>query len=344
MLAIRGNVIILVMKVAELGEFGLIDLLAKIVNDSRDKSVSWQQLLVGIGDDAAAWKTSSTVQLATVDSFIQDVHFSPAIFPWKEVGWKALAVNLSDIGAMGGAPRYALVSLSLPGETEVESITSVYRGMIKLAGEYGIAIIGGNVSRAPVIVIDITVIGEGSETVLTRSTASPGEQIAVTGHLGAATAGLQMLTQKLKFSPKDSQILKNAFWHPQPRVSEGQLLVKSGIKTAIDISDGLIADLKHICEMSKVGARIETERVPIEPVVKANFGSKALELALSGGEDYELLFTGSADTIKKVEKSAPRPITVIGEVTAEHAGEVVLIDNKGSSSPTRGGWDHFTPG
>ena len=149
------------MKVSELGEFGLIDLLAKMVGSTQDKQPApSQQPILGIGDDAAAWQGDTQIQLATVDSFIQDVHFSLNITPWQELGWKALAVNLSDIAAMGGAPRYALVSLALPGHTEVDDVAALYQGMAELAQQFGVAIVGGDTSRAPLVVINITIFGE----------------------------------------------------------------------------------------------------------------------------------------------------------------------------------------
>ena len=130
------------MKVSELGEFGLIDLLAKMVAGSRNKQhLSWQQLIIGMGDDAAAWGDAS-VHLATVDSLIQDVHFSLDITPWYELGWKSLAVNLSDIAAMGGVPRYALVSLALPGDINVDDVVVMYQGMLELAQQHEVALIG----------------------------------------------------------------------------------------------------------------------------------------------------------------------------------------------------------
>ena len=194
------------MKVSELGEFGLIDLLAKMVNASRDNQLaSWHQLIIGIGDDAAAWQGDASIQLATVDSFIQDVHFPSGIASWQELGWKAMAVNLSDIAAMGGIPRYALVSLALPDNTEVEDVTTLYTGMLELAQQFGVAIIGGDTSSAPLVIINITILGSSQKRrqhILTRSAAKPGEQVAVTGYLGAAAAGLEMLTKKLQFDPE----------------------------------------------------------------------------------------------------------------------------------------------
>jgi thiamine-monophosphate kinase len=325
------------MKVSELGEFGLIDLINKMVGGGQDK-----RLLVGIGDDAAAWQGDASIQLATVDSFIQDVHFPLSVASWKELGWKAIAVNLSDIAAMGGLPRYALVSLALPDDTEVDDITTLYTGMLELAQQFGVAIVGGDISRAPLVVITITALGSSREKqVLTRSTAEVGELVAVTGYLGAAAAGLEMLTKRLEFDPQTTACFRNAFLHPIPRIAEGQLLLEQGVKTAIDLSDGLISDLSQVCRASRVSARVEIEQVPVEPRVKAHFGERALELALSGGEDYELLFTGRAEVIDRVKRKAACPITVIGEILAGREG-VTVVDSQGKSvSLTRRGWEHF---
>ncbi len=329
------------MKLSELGEFGLIDLLAKTVGTSPNN-----QLLIGIGDDAAAWHGDASIQLATVDSLIQGVHFSLDIISWEELGWKALAVNLSDIAAMGGLPRYALVSLALPDSTEVEEVIALYKGIIELAKQFEVAIVGGDTSSAPLVTISITILGSTKSQdkhVLSRSAAKPGEKVAVTGYLGAAAAGAETLSKQLQFSPEATACLKEAFLRPYPRIAEGQLLVEQGVKTAIDISDGLISDLDHICKASQVSARIEVDRVPILPTVKTNFGDRALELALSGGEDYELLFTGSAQVVDKVRTATSRPVTVIGEVVADKIGAVTLVDSKGNPfNLTKVGWEHFT--
>jgi len=324
------------MKVSELGEFGLIDLLAKMAGGGQD-----ERLLIGIGDDAAAWKGDTSIQLATVDSFIQDVHFPSGIASWQELGWKAMAVNLSDIAAMGGVPRYALVSLALPDNTEVDDVTALYAGMIDLVQQYGVAIIGGDTSSAPIVAITITILGASpKKQLLTRSAARPGEIIAVTGFLGAAAAGLEMLKLKLQFDPPATARFKQAFLYPYPRIAEGQLLAEQGVKTAIDISDGLISDLSQICKASQVGARIEADRVPIEPMVKAEFGERALELALSGGEDYELLFTAGAEVINRVKRAASCPITPIGKIVAGKG--VTVVDSRGKPfNLGKRGWEHF---
>lgn len=334
------------MRVSELGEAGLINLIAGIVSSTREKEApSWRQLLLGIGDDAAAWYGDNSVQLATVDALRQGVHFTLETMGWPDLGWKALAVNLSDIAAMGGLPRYALVSLALPEQTEVESVVDLYKGITELARQFGVAIIGGDVDCAPLIDISITVIGNTrsrDQPVLTRSAAKVGDKVAVTGYLGGAAGGLEMLTKHLQFDSKATDSLRQAFLRPYPRVAEGQILVDKGVKAAIDISDGLIADLNHICRKSCVGARIEVDQVPVAAAVKANFGARALELALSGGEDYELLFTASGEIVKQVKDSTSCLITVIGEIIADGENGVSLVDGHGRPVRLIGaGWEHF---
>jgi thiamine-monophosphate kinase len=333
------------MKVSELGEFRLIELLTQIAGESQSKQTARrQQLLIGIGDDAAAWRSDAPINLATVDCLTQDVHFTLDTATWNELGWKALAAGLSDIAAMGGAPEYALVSLGLPDDTGVDDVADLYRGMIELGNQFGVAIIGGNISNAAIVFISTTVLGSAREQdkLLTRRSARAGDKIAVTGYLGAAAAGLEIFQKQIPLCPEADAALRKAFLRPYPRVAEGQLLAERGVKAAIDISDGLIADLGHLCQASQVGARIEVDRVPIHPVVKTVFGDRSLEMALSGGEDYELLFTASADVIDRVRASATCLITVIGEVIDDKTAGVFLIDREGRPYKTaRTGWQHF---
>jgi thiamine-monophosphate kinase len=324
------------MKVSELGEFGLIELLSGIV--------SWKEkpdnLLIGIGDDAAAWRSNGSTFLATTDTLVQGVHFTADI-PWRDLGWKAVAVNLSDIAAMGGTPQYALISLSLPGDTEVDDITQLYLGVAEAAGRFQTAIIGGNISSAPLIMINMTVLGQAQDGgILTRSAAVPGDLLAVTGYLGSSAAGMRMLTGHLEFDIETMDFLRNAHLRPQPRISEGQLLVVQGVRAAIDISDGLIADLRHLCESSRVGALIKADQIPIHPLVMAAFREKALPLAISGGEDYELLFTAGEKVLDNLRRSADFPISVIGVISR---GEGVILPGAGGKSLNldREGWDHF---
>ena len=332
------------MKVSQLGEFELIELLADIVDKTKNpQTASWQQLLIGIGDDAAAWQGDSSIQLATTDSMVQDIHFDMNTTSWEELGWKVISVNLSDIAAMGGIPKYALVSLALTGDLELDYVSSLYQGMAQVTDQFGVAIAGGNVSAASKVVITITIMGSiEAKSALTRSAAVPGDKIAVTGYLGLSAAGLRMLRQNLDLDTETARLLKRAHLQPLPRVKEGQMLLHQGVKAAIDISDGLIADLAHICKASQVSARIAAGLVPIHPALRANFKADCHQLALTGGEDYELLFTAPSHVIAQVKQNISCPITVIGEITEGTPGQVTLTDADGKSIAwQQTGWEHF---
>jgi len=327
------------MKVSELGEFGLIEMISKLIGvPGNDK------MILGIGDDTTARKMDAGIELATIDTLVENVHFTLDTITYEELGWKSLAVNVSDIAAMGGIPLYALISLGLPGNTDVDDIKKLYEGMLELAQLYDMTIAGGDVVKAPQLTLSVSVTGKIiGDAILTRSAAQPGDQIAVTGYLGTSAAGLKMLIEKLKFNDETTSVLRKAHQHPQPRVTEGQTLVENGVKSAIDLSDGLMSDLGHICRMSKVGANINVDKLPIHPVVKDNFTDNAIELALCGGEDYELLFTAKPDIIDKVRQTAKTPITPIGYITSAHADNVILFDAKGSTiNLEQEGWDHFS--
>jgi thiamine-monophosphate kinase len=334
------------MKISEIGQFGLIDVIAKMIEGSRDnRADSWRNLITGIGDDCAVWRGEAVNHLAKVDCQVQGIHFNLGMISWEDLGWKSLAVSLSDIAAMGGEPRYALISLGLPQDTEVENIISLYKGMLKLAKMTGTAVVGGNISGSPVIFVDVNVTGVAGNPrgkFLSRAAAKPGDLIAVTGWLGTAAAGLEMLTQKKDFTRTSRSCLQRAFTRPEPRLVEGQLFVEKGIKCCIDISDGLVADLGHICQNSGVGAIIHGEDLPIRDEVKRAFGKTSFKMALSGGEDYQLLFTASPVVFERVRKALVYPVTVIGEITAKNAGKVIVLDERGKKyTPEVGGWDHF---
>ncbi|MDD5095415.1 MAG: thiamine-phosphate kinase [Dehalococcoidia bacterium] len=333
------------MKVSELGEFGLIEMLARIIES--EGAGHHPDLLIGIGDDTAAWEGGNSIQLSTTDMLVQDVHFTLDRITGRDLGWKSLAVNISDIAAMGGIPTSAMISLGLPSDTETEKITELYQGMAQIARRFDMAIIGGNITQAPQLIISPSVIGKVAKNrMLTRSGAKPGDLIAVTGHLGASAAGLRMLKENLSLDSQVSSTLSEAHFRPVPRVAEGQALARGGVKAAIDISDGLIADLGHICEASKVEATIRLRDIPVHPAAKAAFGEKALELALSGGEDYELLFTAPSEVIRglRAEQAVPLHFSVIGEIKQGKPGKVNLINENGKQVRyKKGGWDHFNP-
>jgi thiamine-monophosphate kinase len=332
------------MKVSELGEFGLIDVLSEIVAAEDKPGEAWDSLIIGVGDDSAAWRSNADVQLATIDAMVQDVHFKLGMTTWEELGWKALAINLSDIAAMGGSPRYALVSLGLPGETDVQDIVLLYQGMLDLARQHEVAVIGGNISRCPLVTINIAVYGDARrpEDLLTRSGARPGDQVAVTGYLGTSAAGLEMLDKGLNLDAQTTASLRQAFLKPVPRVKEGLVLVDCGVRAGIDISDGLVSDLGHICKASRLGARVRLDLLPVARAVRTHFGTRTTELALAGGEDYELLFTAATPVIEAVKSAVDCPVTVVGEMVLDPDESVTILDRDGEVFDLpKAGWDHF---
>ncbi len=329
------------MKAEKTGEFALIDRIVAEIN--RVKPGEWQSVLAGPGDDAALIQLRGRYQIATTDCLIEGVHFERDFLDWESLGWKALATSLSDIAAMGGTPKYALVSLDQPASTDFDDIVKLYQGMLMLAKESGTVIAGGNISRASELGIHTTVIGvvDSPSKALLRSKAKIGDVIAVTGSLGAAAAGLRTPYRSLGIGHSDAEALQRAFWHPQPRLKVGQLLVKNGIKCAIDISDGFLADLGHILEASGVGARVEAERIPIHPSVVTIYGEEALQMALSGGEDYELLFTGKEAAVSKVAAEAGCNVTVIGKII-RGAEKLNVVNSHGRKMRIEStGWQHF---
>lgn len=334
------------MKVKGIGEFGLIEELKRLLPSPP------QQLVLGVGDDAAIWRTRSRMQIATTDTLVQNVHFKANKATWYEVGWKAIAVNLSDIAAMGGIPRYALITIGLPPDASVEDVLEMYRGMVQIATRFETTLAGGDTVSSPastfvtVAVIGDTLAGPGDGSYLTRSSCKPKDLICVTGTLGASAAGLHMLLSDLALPTENAEVLRAAHLHPVPRVREGQVLVASGVKAAMDISDGLVGDLEKMCAASGVGARLWEDKIPVHPLVSQHFPGGALDMALYGGEDYELLFAAPVDVVDRVARELNRlrvtPCTVVGEATSENAGRVVLVAKDGSERPTaKGGYDHF---
>ncbi len=328
------------MNVAEIGEFGLIKLLAEMVGKEAPPD---KDLILSMGDDTAAWKSRGLIQLATTDTLVQNVHFDLKYTDWQELGHKAIAVSLSDIAAMGGIPQYALVALSLPRETLVENVTGLYRGMIQIASRYNVQIIGGNITSAGEVVINVSLTGYlNDKNPMLRSGAEPGDQIAITGHTGLSAAGAAMLKHDMKIEGDSAALFRKAQLQPEPRVSEGQLLQKRGVKAAIDISDGLLADLRHICTASNVSARIRTELIPIHPFLKKHFPEQTLDFALAGGEDYELLFCADAKKMAAIKQELVHPLNIIGEIGLFPPGKVEVLDEDNNDLMLNfAGWEHF---
>lgn len=305
-----------------IGEFGLIE---RIAQKTR---VDKKRVILGIGDDGAVIKSRPGCwQVLTCDMLIEGVHFHPAAAPFQ-IGWKALAVNLSDLAAMGARPVAALISAALPAKTKIDFCDELYRGIRVLAGKFQVNIVGGNVSLSPgKLIVDIFLLGEVNTRHLTRRNgAMIGDKILVTGTLGSAAAGLEILKSKKKIeSHYKSRLLKKQF-EPQPRLKEAEYLVRNfKVNAMIDLSDGLIGDLKHILKSSRVGAKINKEAVPIPHSVKKAAQLLNLDpwvLATQKGEDYELLFTLPAREAKRLlSKRLNFPVTLIGEIVPSKAGE-----------------------
>lgn len=336
------------MHITDLGEFPLIDRIAKII------AVDRSDVIVGIGDDVAVLAdTEDEFLLATVDSQVEQVHFLRHGITPHQLGRRALAINLSDIAAMGGQPQYALVSLALPSDTEVGWVEDLYRGLRQEADRYGVVVIGGNMARSSGdTFIDVCVLGRvRREHLLLRSGSRPGDQVLVTGRLGEAGAGLKLLLDPdLSVAPSDRDALLARLLTPTPRVSEAAIVARSGLATAmIDLSDGLSSDVGHICERSQVGVRIWAKHLPIPPAVRhvADLTSTPpWQLALAAGEDYELCLTAPPGTVEELiaaVEEAGTSMTVIGEILAVERGRWLVLPDGQQVPLEPSGWQHFAP-
>ena len=329
------------MKVSELGEFGLI---RRISEQNARWGASDDRVVTGLGDDAAAWETSGEIEVLTTDTLVEGTHFDRKYTSWFEVGWKALVSNLSDIAAMGATPSLVLVTLGLPRDLEVEAVDSFYQGILECASEYGGILVGGDIVGSSEFFATIALIGKSSDSLLLRSQARDGDVIAVTGTLGRASAGLAILKANLEIGSTKTSVLRSAFVRPQPRLSDGKILVSHGICCAMDISDGFLADLGKLCEASGVGAVVYASAIPVHPDVRRTFPEESMAFALGGGEDYELIFTGSRRTVSRLIKELPSGGTVVGKIVEGQPGGVVVLDDSGSAiNVDSAGWDHLLP-
>jgi thiamine-monophosphate kinase len=334
------------MKITTLGEFDLIEKIRKSAISSSSA------VIAGIGDDAAVLKVSgSSLLLVTTDMLIEGVHFDLAYTDYYSLGWKSAAVNLSDIGAMGGIPRFCLTSLAIPAAITVKQISEFYRGFNTVIRAHRTALVGGDTcSSASGFTVSVTVLGDVEKTrVLTRAGAKPGDRIFVTGGVGDSAAGLEILKYGSKGLQKQNAIngprsLIEAHLRPIPRMKWGRIIALSRCAHAmIDISDGLSSDLGHICEQSGVGAVIEAGKIPLSlslRKVAVHLVNKPVHYALSGGEDYELLFTAPPEKLRKL-RSLDVPLYEIGEVTRNRSMLILGQDGKKKQlRPT--GYNHFS--
>ncbi len=335
-----------IMQIKDLGEFDVIALLNEMVFKERggpDNGAAFDfRLLVDTGDDAAAWHTGQATELGTTDTMVEGVHFTRETTPWRDLGWKSLASNISDIAAMGGLPLYALITLGLPPDTKVDDLKKLYQGLLEIGGKYGVGIVGGDLVRSPVVFITVALTGVQAGTSMLRSTAKYGDQIAVTGYIGGSGGGLKLMQENIQASSQAADYLCKAHRRPEPDVAAGQILVEAGVVTAMDISDGLTDDLSKLCLASGVSARILSEQIPVHPRLIEAFPSQYLDLALYGGEDYKLLFTAPPELMQRVMAKLPEGASVIGEIVAGGPGQVVIVAANGAETvASRHGWDHF---
>ncbi len=330
-----------------LGKLGERGLIARV---RRRLGVPGAGVLIGVGDDAALVAWSGGELLLTIDTLLEDVHFRRATATLREVGAKALAVNLSDIGAMGGEPRFALLALALPPSCSVSDVDDLYAGLGEMAARHGVSLIGGDTCASPDrLVLTLALAGRIDGPPLRRNGARPGDAILVTGTLGAAAAGLAALEHGAPAVPADVlATVHRAHRVPTPRVQEGRLIRASGAATAmIDLSDGLTTDLGHIAVESGVGAAVRLSVLPVAEetkIVARALGADPRAWALSGGEDYELLFTATAEhaaaLAARLAAETGTPATVIGEIRRIVDG-VQFLDDAGNPVAVSPGFDHF---
>src|SRR5829696_4516713 len=316
-----------------------------------------QSLITGIGDDAAVFRNSAGKEtVITADLLVEDIDFRRTTTPPFLLGHKALAVSLSDIAAMGSRPLWSLISIGVPEDIwQSDFVERLYDGLFELANRYGVQLIGGDISRTnDHIVIDSILIGEcAAGKSVTRSGASAGDQIFVTGSLGAAAAGLRLIERGAHLAEQnlgddDSQRLDHVLLRqlrPEPRVGWGIVLGEERLATSmIDLSDGLSSDLNRLCSASGVGALIDSSLLPIDQQVTELCGRRALDplqLALHGGEDFELLFTiKTTDVARLPRKVDGAGIKCIGTVQSASEG-VKISEGSRTWALKPGGWMHF---
>jgi thiamine-monophosphate kinase len=331
---------------AGLGEFGLIarleDLLAR-------RGVSAPGVVLGLGDDTAILSPQPGQELlVTCDTLVAGRHFLPRVITPHELGRRAMAVNLSDIAAMGGQPLYALVSLGLTAQTLASAVEEMYRGFLEELNPWGAAVVGGNITKTegPAF-IDVTLMGQApAGRALRRGGGQAGDVILVTGHPGQAAAGLRQLSQPGGVADPE---LRRAYLTPVPRLAQGMAVLQSGLASAmIDISDGFLGDLNHICEQSGLGALLEAANLPVSPALAraaSSWGQDPLDLVLGDSDDYELIITCPPEQAPSLRAALAAAgsleVHAVGRLTPADQGlRLALPDGRQRRLAPRG-WDHF---
>jgi thiamine-monophosphate kinase len=291
--------------------------------------------IVGPGQDCAVVRCDRRRLLYTVDALVEGVHFQPHWLTPRQLGRKSFLVNASDIAAMGGRPRFCVVSVGVPLSYSARDLAALHAGIAAAASDCGASLVGGNLTRADKLFVSVALLGDAPERLVTRRGARAGDRIYVTGALGDAALGVSLL--RSGSAARSATPVIRRFREPSPRLQAGRLLVEAGVVSAmIDVSDGLVQDLGHICKESEVGAEIHADKVPISPAYRATGADRSL--ALHGGEDYELLCTVPEHGVKRLPRVQARlgcPITCIGQVARGRGVRVA------GAAVSRGGYDHF---
>jgi thiamine-monophosphate kinase len=328
--------------IGDVGEFGLLDALGL---GKRKFRSGW----VGPGDDAAVLPAPENPIAVTTDLLAEGVHFRRTTASPREIGYKALAVNLSDLAAMGAKPIAYTIAAAFPPDLELTWVKDLYRGLDEAAKAFGCPLVGGDTSRCATIFLSLTLLGQCARRgAVLRSTAEPGEDLYLSGNTGESAAGLAVLERGEDRADPVFAPLVLRHLRPTPRLGLGRELARRGLATSmIDVSDGLAQDAGHISRMSGVGLRVEAERLPLSAALSAaaaRLGLDPLILMLSGGEEYELLFTARPEDRKSVAEAGLLCRTDITRIGTVFEGEsVVLLDADGKPIPlkTGTGFDHF---
>ena len=285
-----------------------------------------------VGDDCAVLKVGDSTWVAASDMLVSGHHFKDWAAP-ESVGYKAVAVNASDVAAMGGTPRFLLVSGGAP---DPETALRCFEGVVEAARKFGVYPLGGDTTRADALTVDVAILGEIAVRPVLRSGASPGDLIAVTGELGAAAAGLLALED----GRTGPERLIRRYLRPEPRLEAGLVAARLGVRAMIDLSDGLASDVRRVCERSDAGCSVDLELLPVNSDTRElaiALGRDPEVLAATGGEDYELLICAPEPVLSALADNVEVPVTVIGEITKGDVG----FRRGGETVEGLSGWDHF---
>ena len=334
-------------EIEELGEFGLIKHLTQNIKLRNSSS------LKGVGDDAAVIAYNNKQTVVTTDLLVEDIHFDLLYMPFKHLGYKAVTVNLSDVYAMNAHPKQITVSLALSNRISVEALEDLYDGILTACKTYGVDLVGGDTTSSKAgLIISITALGEvEKEEIVYRNGAKENDLICVSGDLGGAFMGLQLLEREKRIFLETPKVqpdflgfdyLLERQLKPEPRQDVIQMFEEIGVKPTamIDVSDGLSSDIIHICTQSEVGCNIYENKIPLDPLTITSAQEMNLDpivCALNGGEDYELLFTISLDDYNKIKDQ--KRVSVIGHITADKGSYQFISKNEQVHQLTAQGWN-----